>query len=222
VPEGAEGGDGEEAGGGGGVFGFEVKSFSRLGDGDAVRVGVGAVDLVTGGQAAGFEDAEVKADAEGGEEALGEAGVFDGHGEFGAWAAGEGDFKLTGADRITVAEVDLVVGHIFDGEVFAEEAEVEVVAAVGFAPVVVDLAGEGVDGHVRAAVVAFVGLLIAVEAEFFDGDRAGAGCFVDAGADGFAVVLDGEDRGGVDLQELHGSGTVRAKFEKRSCRAERG
>ena len=69
------------------------------------------------------------------------------------------------ADPVAVADADLVVGHPLDGEVLAELAGDEVVAAEHLRPVLVGRPVVDVDGAMLAAVADQVGLAVAVDVQ---------------------------------------------------------
>jgi len=78
---------------------------------------------------------------------------------------GLGDLELGAADAVPVPDADLVVGQAVDGEVLAEPAVAEVIAAQVAGPVLVGLDLIGHHGALLAAVALQVALAVAVEVQ---------------------------------------------------------
>ena len=76
-----------------------------------------------------------------------------------------GDLEGGVADPVAVSDADLLVGQTFDGEVLAEVAGDEVVAAEHLRPVLIGRPVIHVDGPVLAAMADEVGLAVAVHVQ---------------------------------------------------------
>lgn len=120
--------------------------------------------------------------------------------------AGLGDFKEGSANAIAVADADFVVGETVDGEVLAELAKGEVLAAQVLLPVAI---GGGLvehDGAVLSAMAEQVALAVAIDVEAADQAWSWDGTLPDGGAKGLASPSDVTREADIDGNEAgHGS-----------------
>ncbi|GAB3165747.1 hypothetical protein GCM10027258_88980 [Amycolatopsis stemonae] len=187
LPAGAERGDVDGLAERGLVAVRQVEERVDVRDAHFVPAAAGADDLVARPDVAFGDDAQVEArpvvrDEQGRHPRLAQA-----HPDAEARDARLGDLEFGVADAVPVADVHLVVGQAVDGEVLAELAVLEVVAAEEVPPVLVGPAL--VDEHraVLAAVPAQVALAVAVDVEPADQPPAVDGVLEDSGVDGPAL-----------------------------------
>ena len=121
-----------------------------------------------------------------------------------------GDLEDGVADAVAVADADGVVGHALDGEVLAEVARGQVVAAELPRPVVVGRAVVDVHGAVLAAVGGQVGLAVAVDVEPAHAPPAVHRRLEDRRVDGPVTPLHVAREADVEREQPHGSPYVTA------------
>ena len=133
------------------------------------------------------DDPQVEAWPPVGDHQRGHLGLAQAHADPEAGDAGLGDLELGLPDAIAVADADLVVRQPVDGEVLAELAVLQIVAAQVLSPVLVGL--PLIDQH-RAnftAVTGQIALPVAVDVEPPDHARAVDRMLEDPGVDGSAL-----------------------------------
>ena len=161
----------------------QVKECVRLDDRHLLRAGGELDDLVSRLDLALFEHSEIEAGAAVRDEQGRNARIVHPDPDAVTGDAGLGDLEDGGADPITVADADLVIGQPLDGEVLAELSIDEVVSSKLAFPVAigVDLVDE--DGALLATVPAEVALPVAVDVELAHPAGAGDRVLEHAGED---------------------------------------
>jgi hypothetical protein len=101
--------------------------------------------------------------------------------------AGLRDLKFSSTDAVSIADAHLVIRKSLDGEVFAELAEGEIVAAQKALPVMVRIHLVNEYGAVLPSVTGKIGLRIAIEIKLVRHAPSTNGRFPDGRSHGFAV-----------------------------------
>ena len=125
----------------------------------------GPDDLVAGPHQPFGDHPQIEAWAVMGDQQCGQFRLAEPHADPEACHARLRDLELRLADPIAIADADLVIAETFDGEVLAELAELEVVAAEVVLPVAVGLDLVDQDGPLLAAVPVQVALAVSVDVE---------------------------------------------------------
>ena len=102
------------------------------------------------------------------------------------------------ADPKDIADVNLVIRHAFDSEVFAEVSISEVIPIKLPPPVAITFEIVDIDGHVNSTMYREIGLAVAVQVQFAHHDPAGHRLLVDSCAHRSAFVFHCLGQGNVD------------------------
>jgi hypothetical protein len=170
-------------------------------DFDLLCVAVDGNKFVAGGDYAFFEDAQVKPEPHGVQEALDHVIAAEFDAEFVARHARLDGDDFGGAHLKTIADVDGVFSESRGGEIFAESAPWKLDFREFGAPIGIVFAGVDVDSFIRAAVNGEIGLAVAIEIESAELEGSFDGRLEDASLDELTVPfhrlreadLEGED-----------------------------
>jgi hypothetical protein len=155
------------------------------------------------------DDTEVEAGAMMGDKEIRHIRLPDSHADPKARDPRLGHLELRVADRVAVADADLVVAKPGDREVLAETARRQVGAPEKLAPIVIRLGLIDHHGPLFAAVAAEVTLSVAVDVQPAHHHRAGNRVFVDAGVHGLPAPSHIGWHSDIDGDQLRGGYAVR-------------